>query len=202
MGIRTHEVTRHKYNSCRDFQSTNSLSKFDSFQLSHIMKKLLTAIVLICLSIFSCVQEPDNNLGKSLYQIRQDFPEAVNSCPVEGDGDLWISFDEDDYHKYTYYFVIKGGHVDTETFAVSSTGVIPNAEYFFFLTTVKSFYTHAGWQFCDVDASILRAASVFNNAHRLTGSNKFTAELDYPNLLFYFQYKLDTKVAYMSYFKR
>lgn len=110
------------------------------------MKKLLTTIVLISLSIFSCVQEPDNNLGKSLYQIRQNFPEAVNSCPVEGDGDLWISFDEDDYHKYTYYFVIKGGHVDTETFAVSSTGVIPNAEYFFFLTIVKSFYPpHAGW---------------------------------------------------------
>lgn len=202
MVVRAPEVTRHKYNGCRDFHSTNSLGKFDSFQLSHIMKKLLTAIVLISLSIFSYAQEPGNNLGKSLYQIRQDFPEAVNSGPAEGGGDLWISFDEDDYHKYTYYFVIKGGRVDTETLAVSSTGVIPNAEYFFFLTTVKSFYTRGGWQFCDVDASILRAASVFNSEHRLTWANKFTAELDYSNFLIYFQYKPDTKVTYMSYFKR
>ena len=166
------------------------------------MKKLALILCLTVASFCSFAQEPGNNLGKSLYQIRQDFPNAVNSGPAEGGGDLWINLDEDQYHKYTYYFVIKNGRVDTETLAVSSTGVIPHAEYFFFLNTVTSFYTRKGWQFCDVDASILRAASIFNSEYRLVWADKFTAELDYSNFLIYFQYKPDSKVTYMSYFKR
>jgi len=202
MGVRATDVTRHKYNGCRDFQTANPLGKFDLFQITNNMKRLLIALALISLSALSYAQEPGNNLGKSSYQIHQDFPKAVNSGPAEGGGDLWISFDKDDYHKYTYYFVIKGGRVDTETLAVSSTGIIPNAAYFFFLTMVKNFYTSGGWQFCDVDASILRAASVFNSERRLIWANKFTAELDYSNFLIYLQYKADTKVTYISYFKR
>jgi len=166
------------------------------------MKKHVLTLCLLAASILSFAQEPGNNLGKSLYQIRQDFPDAVNSGPADGGGDLWISFDEDQYHKYTYYFVIRGGHVETETLGVSSTGVIPHAEYYFFITTVKSFYTKGGWQFCDVDASILRAASVFNSEHRLVWADKFSAEIDYRNFLVYFQYKPDSKVSYVSYFKR
>jgi len=166
------------------------------------MKKILISLCFIAASILSYAQEPGNNLGKSLYQIRQDFPDAVNSGSVDGGGDLWIAQDEDQYHKYTYYFVIKNGRVDTETLGVSSTGVIPNAEYFFFITTVKSFYTKGQWRFCDVDASILRAASVFNSEHRLIWADKFSAEIDYSNFLVYFQYKPDSKVSYVSYFKR
>lgn len=169
---------------------------------NHAMKKILITLSLIAASILSYAQEPGNNLGKSLYQIRQDFPDAVNSGPADGGGDLWIALDEDQYHKYTYYFVIKNGRVDTETLGVSSTGLIPNAEYFFFITTVKSFYTKGHWQFCDVDASILRAASVFNSEHRLVWADKFSAEIDYSNFLVYFQYKPDSKVSYVSYFKR
>lgn len=166
------------------------------------MKKTIIPLILILISVLTHAQVPGNNLGKSLYQIRLDFPKAVNSGPAEGGGDLWIDFDQDEYHKYTYYFVIKAGRVDSETLAVSSTGVIPNAEYLFFLTTVKNFYTRGGWQFCDVDSSILRSASIFNSEHRLTWANKFTAEIDYSNFLIFFQYKPDSKVTYMSYFKR
>lgn len=166
------------------------------------MKKALLFLTALLVWLSLGAQEPRNNLGKPLYQIKQSFPKAVNSGPAEGGGDLWIDFDQDEYHKYTYYFVIKAGRVDSETLAVSSTGVIPNAEYLFFLTTVKNFYTRGGWQFCDVDSSILRSASVFNSEHRLTWANKFTAELDYSNFLIFFQYKPDSKVTYMSYFKR
>ena len=166
------------------------------------MKKHILALCLLAASVLTFAREPGNNLGKPLYQIRQDFPDAVNSGPADGGGDLWISFDEDQYHKYTYYFVIKEGRVETETLGVSSTGVIPFAEYYFFITTVKSFYTKGGWQFCDVDASILRAASVFNSEHRLVWADKFTAEIDYSDFLVYFQYKPDSKVSYISYFKR
>ena len=115
---------------------------------------------------------------------------------------MWIHQDQDQYHKYTYYFVIKNGRVDTETLGVSSTGVIPHAEYYFFITTVKKFYTNGGWQFCDVDSSILRAASIFNSEQRLVWANKFTAEIDYSTFLVYFQYKPDAKISYISYFKR
>ena len=166
------------------------------------MKKILITLCLLAASIISYAQEPGNNLGKSLYQIRQDFPDAVNSGPADGGGDLWIHQDQDQYHKYTYYFVIKNGRVDTETLGVSSTGVIPHAEYYFFITTVKKFYTNGGWQFCDVDSSILRAASIFNSEQRLVWANKFTAEIDYSTFLVYFQYKPDAKISYISYFKR
>lgn len=37
-------------------------------------------------------------------------------------------------------------------------------------------------QLCDVDASILRAASIFNSEQRLVWTNKFTAETDYVRL--------------------
>ena len=165
-------------------------------------EKHLLALRLLAASILTFAQEPGNNLGKSLYQIRQDFPDAVYSGFTDGGGNLWISFDEDQYHKYTDYFIIKGGRVETETLGVSSTGVIHHAEYYVFITTVKSFYTKDDWQFCDVDSSILRAASVFNNEHRLVWADKFTAEIDYSNFLIYFRYKPDLKVSYISYFKR
>lgn len=166
------------------------------------MKNILISLCLIAASVLSYAQEPGNNLGKSLYQIRQNFPDAVNSGPADGGGDLWIAMDEDQYHKYTYYFVIKNGRVDTETLGVTSTGVIPYAEYYFFITMVKKFYTNGGWQFCDIDASVLRAASIFNSEHHLVWADKFTAEIDYTNFLIYFQYKPDSKIAYISYFKR
>lgn len=166
------------------------------------MKRLFLTISLLAATLLSFAQEPGNNLGKTLNQIRQDFPGVINSGPVEEGGDLWIYLDEDNYHKYTYYFVIKSGRVDTETLGVASTGSIPNAEYFFFLATVKSFYSKGGWQFCDIDASILRAASIFNSEHRLVWADKFTAEIVYSNFLIYFQYKPDAKIAYVSYFKR
>lgn len=166
------------------------------------MKNLLFSIFIVLFSIQTFAQEPGNNLGKSLYQIRQEFPDLVNSGPTDGGGDLWICFDKDQFQKYTYYFEIKNGRVDTETLAVSSTGVIPHAEYYFFLTTVKSFYSKGNWQFCDVDSSILRAASIFNSEQRLVWSDKFTAEIDYSNFLVYFQYKPDSIITYVSYFKR
>lgn len=140
---------------------------FAQSHTSYFMKKILFAFTLACISIATFAHEPNNNLGKPLYQIRREFPDAVNSGPTDDEGDLWISFDEDGFQKYTYYFVIKNGYVDSESLSVSSTGKIPNAEYIFFITTVKSFYTRGGWQFCDVDASILRAASVFNSERRL-----------------------------------
>ena len=166
------------------------------------MKKLIFSTIAILLSLQLYAQEPGNNLGKSLYQMRQEFPDLVNSGPADGGGDLWICFDEDQFQKYTYYFVIKNGRVETETLGVTSTGVIPHAEYYFFLTTVKSFYAKGNWQFCDVDSSILRAASIFNSEHRLVWADKFTAEIDYSTFLVYFQYKPDSKVSYVSYFKR
>ncbi len=166
------------------------------------MKKALLTICFLAVSIIVFAQEPGNNLGKTLYQMRQEFPDAINSGPADGGGDLWIRLDEDQFHKYTYYFVIKNGRVDTETLGVSSTGVIPHAEYYFFITTVKRFYTNGGWQFCDVDASILRAASIFNSEQRLVWADKFTAEIDYSTFLVYLQYKPDTKISYISYFKR
>ena len=162
------------------------------------MKKILLAFAFACVSIITLAQEPGNNLGKPLYQIRREFPDAVNSGPVDGGGNLWINFDEDEYHKYTYYFVIKDGRVDTESLGVTSTEVIPNADYLFFISMVKKFYSGGGWQFCDVDASILRAASIFNSERCLIWADKFSAELDYSDFLIYFQYKPDSKVTYMS----
>lgn len=166
------------------------------------MKKIIITLCLVAATVFSYAQEPGNNLGKSLYQIRQKFPDLINSGPVDDGGDMWVSFDEDEYHKYIYVFEIQNDSVDNETLIVYSSGVISHAEYYFFITTVKTFYTDTDWQFCDVDASILRAASIFKAEHRLVWADKFNAELDYSNFLVYFQYYPEDKATYISYFRR
>lgn len=147
-------------------------------------------------------QEPGNNLDKSLYEFLQEFPDAVNTGPIEGGGDLWIFTDEDNYYDYTFYYTIKDGYVDSESLGVTSKGIIPNADYFFFITTVKTFYSNHNWRFCDVDASILRAASIFAAEYRLVWADKFTAEFYYSDFMVYFQYRPDSKITYISYFKQ
>ena len=166
------------------------------------MKKILLLLFLIVSTLSSFAQEPGNNLGKSICQIRQQFPDAVNSGPSNGGGDLWISFDEDEFHEYAYYFDIRDGRVFSESMMVDSAGFLKNAGYFFFITTVQIFYNRGGWRQCDVDNSILRAASVLRSEHRLVWADTFEANLEYSNFLVFFQYNQKEGYTMMTYYPR
>lgn len=163
------------------------------------MKKYIASIIVILASFTLNAQQPGNNLGKSLSTMRTLFPDMQYGWTEEGK-DYYVHFENDGYHKFTYYFVMEHSRVSSESLMVESTGKIPHAEYIFFLTMVKKFYTGGGWNWCDVDASILHAASVFNAQYKIEWANKFSAELDYPNFLIYLQYNPQDKRTLISYF--
>lgn len=165
------------------------------------MKKILATISLSLICLISFAQEPGNNLGKSLSSMRYQFPDLQYGWSEEGK-DFYVHFEKDEYHKYTYYFVVERSKVVSETLMVEATGVIPHADYIFFLTMVKRFYTGGNWKMCDVDNSILHAASVFNSQYKIEWANKFSAELDYSNFLIYLKYNPQEKLTSISYFPR
>lgn len=168
--------------------------------MKHQLKRIIVAAVSLFVCTMALAQVPAHNLGKTVYQLKQNFPDIQYGWTEDDGKAVYVDQQEDDYHQYTFYFTMSGGKVWSESLMVKGRGVIPNAEYFFFVTTVKKFYTNRGWQYCDVDSSILRAASVFNSEHRLVWADKFSAELDYPGFLIYFKYSPDNKTTTMSYF--
>ena len=167
------------------------------------MHRVLLLAFLLLAHLPTFAQEPANHLGRNWNQVKTKFPGVVNTGLCEGEeGDLWIAFDEDEYHEYDFYFVVRDGRVQSESLRVSPTGVIPEAGYLFYITTVKKYYSKGGWEFCDVDNSILRAASVFNSEHRIIWVEATTAELEYSNFLVYFQYNDEEKYCFMTYYPR
>lgn len=164
------------------------------------MKRILISLLTALMCTLSYGQVPAHNLGKTVSQLRSSFPEIQYGWTEDDGKAVYVHQQDDEYHEYTFYFTMSGGKVWSESLMVKGKGIVPNAEYFFFLTTVKKFYTNGSWKYCDVDASILRAASVFNSEHRLVWADKFSAELDYPGFLIFFKYNPDSKTTTMSYF--
>ena len=164
------------------------------------MKKiLLLALLVCCLPVFA--QEPSHNLGKSLRQIRQEFPGVQKQGKTEG-GDLWIAIDEDEYQVYVNYFDIRDGKVFTESMMVETSGMMENAGYYFFIISVQNYYNRGGWEECDVDASILGAANVFRREHRLVWADSFEADFDFSDFWVYFQYNQEKGYTMMTFYPR
>jgi len=164
------------------------------------MRKAFVALLAGLTCVLCWAQEPGNNLGKSLSTLKSEWGDDLEYGWMEDGKSYYVSFDEDDYHKYTYYFVIESGRVCSESLMIEGTGKLPHAAYVFFLTMVKKFYSMKGWKWCDVDASILHAASVFNAQYKIEWANEFHAEFDYSNFLIYLKFEPDTKKTSISYF--
>lgn len=160
-------------------------------------------IILFFIFITTIVvgQVPGNNLRKSFSDMKKSFPQMEYGWTE--DGKAYYTYQENDnYHKYTYYFVFQNNMVWSESLMVESLGIIPDAAYIWFVTTAEHFFSKSDWQKSDMDASIIQAANVFNKDYRVVWANKFSAELDYSNFLIYFRYNPDSKTSTISYFMR
>ena len=164
------------------------------------MKRTALAILATLVCTLTFAQVPAHHLGKTVSELRRTFTDLEYGWTEDDGKAVYVQQDQDEYHSYTFYFTMSGGRVWSESLMVKGRGVIPNAEYFFYVTTVKKYYTNKGWTWCDVDSSILRAASIFNSEHRLVWADKFSAEFHYPGFLIFFKYNADSKSTTMSYF--
>ena len=131
--------------------------------------------------------------------MKAEFPDMEYGWTEDGKT-YYVCQDEGEYYRNTFYFVFQNGRLWSESLMVESTGVIPNAGYIWFLTMAKKFYTQKNWRHCDVDASIIRAASIFNSEHRVEWADKFEAELNYSNFMIFLKYNPEKKNSTISYF--
>lgn len=96
--------------------------------LYYLKPRILTLFVLSCFILPAIAQEPQNNLGKSLEQLKVKFPELK----------YWTETSEGTTYKYgdEMAFVIKNNRLVSETMYVEGNGSYP---YDWFLATVKAF---------------------------------------------------------------
>ncbi len=163
------------------------------------MKKLILLVFILGLSFLASAQEPKGNLGKPLAVIRHMFPE-LKCLGKEADdrGDLWICFDSDQYHEYTYYFVIKDGRVISESTMIDTTDNLPNVNYIYYIIMTDKFYNHGGWEHSDVAYSILKAAEILRNENKLMIVNECEAALYYSDYIVDLQYNKDEDYTFVT----
>lgn len=135
------------------------------------MKKIILSIfALLSITLSTIVQEPQNNLGKSLEQLKAKFPELI----------YWTETSEGTMYKYgeELAFIIKNGRLVSESMFVEGNGSHP---YDWFLATVKAFlktnYIH---KFGD-EKSIIFIYSYFQ-VHIMYSSYKNSASISYDYL--------------------
>src|SRR5574344_95223 len=81
------------------------------------MKKFIFALLSVIVTFALNAKEPGNNLGKSLSTMRVLFPDLQYGWTEDGK-DYYVQFDNDGYHKMTYYFVIQNNRVASESLIV------------------------------------------------------------------------------------
>lgn len=135
------------------------------------MKKIILSIfALLSITLSTIAQEPQNNLGKSLEQLKAKFPELI----------YWTETSEGTMYKYgeELAFIIKNGRLVSESMFVGGNGSYP---YDWFLATVKAFlktnYIH---KFGD-EKSIIFIYSYFQ-VHIMYSSYKNSASISYDYL--------------------
>lgn len=135
------------------------------------MKKIILSIfALLSITLSTIAQEPQNNLGKSLEQLKAKFPELI----------YWTETSEGTMYKYgeELAFIIKNGRLVSESMFVEGNGSYP---YDWFLATVKAFlktnYIH---KFGD-EKSIIFIYSYFQ-VHIMYSSYKNSASISYDYL--------------------
>lgn len=135
------------------------------------MKKIILSIfALLSITLSTIAQEPQNNLGKSLEQLKAKFPELI----------YWTETSEGTMYKYgeELAFIIKNGRLVSESMFVEGNGSYP---YDWFLATVKAFlktnYIH---KFGD-EKSIVFIYSYFQ-VHIMYSSYKNSASISYDYL--------------------
>ena len=135
------------------------------------MKKIILSIfALLSITLSTIAQEPQNNLGKSLEQLKAKFPELI----------YWTETSEGTMYKYgeELAFIIKNGRLVSESMFVEGNGSYP---YDCFLATVKAFlktnYIH---KFGD-EKSIIFIYSYFQ-VHIMYSSYKNSASISYDYL--------------------
>lgn len=136
-------------------------------------KNILSLFALLCITLSTIAQEPQNNLGKSLEQLKTKFPELV----------YWTETSEGTMYKYgnEIAFIIKNDRLVSESMFVEGDGSYP---YNWFLATVKAFlktnYIH---KFGD-DKSITFIYSYFQ-VHIMYSSYDNTSSISYDYLPIY-----------------
>ena len=132
--------------------------------------RIKTLFVLLCLILPAIAQEPQNNLGKSLEQLKVIFPEIK----------YWAESSEGTMYKYgdEMVFIIKGDRLVSETLYVEGDGNYPHD---WFLATAKAFlktnYIH---KFGD-EKSIIFIYSYFQ-VHLMYSSYNNSASISYNYL--------------------
>lgn len=89
------------------------------------MKKIL-CLIAICIMCFSHINasEPGNNLNKSLYEIKQNFPDCVYWCE-SGRGQYYKTTDDE----LPIMFEIQNNKVISEFMLVTGSGSFPKDWY-------------------------------------------------------------------------
>lgn len=163
------------------------------------MKKVLIVLFsLVFSSLIIFAQEPKNNLRKSLFQLKQNFP-AVEFGWEENGERIFVYQDEDEYNTKDYFFTFKNDRVQSEALIVGSKGVIRNDTYMWFLQMTSSFYEKKGFQRAFVSDSILRAINSFKKSDVIIDSHDYMSEFDYSDFVLVIQYKPEEKTCLLMY---
>jgi hypothetical protein len=160
-------------------------------------------IAFVFLTLFFCIsalnaQEPKNNLRKSLFQLKQNFP-AVEFGWEENEERVFVYQDEDEYNTKDYFFTFKNDRVQSEALIVGSKGVIKNDTYMWFLQTTSSFYEKKGYQRAFVSDAILRAINSFKKSDVIIDSHDYMSEFDYSDFVLVIQYKPEERTCLLLY---
>src|SRR5574344_8371 len=101
------------------------------------MKKFIFALLSVIVTFALNAKEPGNNLGKSLSTMRVLFPDLQYGWTEDGK-DYYVQFDNDGYHKMTYYFVIQNNRVASESLILEVAGFGAMSIRAFFMSPVYS----------------------------------------------------------------
>lgn len=153
------------------------------------MKRIITILITLLVGIISSfAQEPQTNLRKSLFQLKQAFP-AVEFGWEENGERIFMYQDEDEYNTRDYFFTFKDDRVKSEALIVGSKGVIQYDTYMWFLQVTSSFYKKRNYQKAFVSEATLEAINSYKKYERIVDSHDYISEFDYSDFVLVIQYK-------------
>lgn len=166
-----------------------------------MVKKIIIVFLVVFLSITAIAQKPGNNLGKTTYQLRENFPTLQYGWTEDGI-DIYYCLDNDEFNERTFYFNFKNGYLVQEGLIVKERGYLKHSAYLWFLKFSKKFYDMGHYENANVDSSIISAAYIFDTYQNIEWAKSFTSEFYYNDFDIIINYNLDDKACSMIYLSK
>lgn len=166
-----------------------------------MVKRVIISILLVSVIGFTHAQKPGNNLGKTVYQLRESFP-SLEYGWTENNEDIYYYKENDEFNERTFFFIFAGGFLNQESLIVKERGNLKYSAYLWFLTFSKKFYDMGSYNKAMVDSSILSAAYIFDTYQKIEFANSFTSEFYYSDFDIIINYNQVDKTCTMAYFKK